>query len=118
MHRKVENLNVESITVLPKIFEAILNVCTDDFKPLDIIVIELECDGLDENIYLHVAHFEDFNVGKLFRHTEFIDSSKKFKIDEYFKIVHRPGFRLCPSGPVYSRSAQIRFDYAARQKFH
>ena len=78
--------NVESVSILPKIFEAILNVCTDDFEPLDRIIIELECDGLDENIYLHVAHFEDYNIDTLLRQTEFINSSKKFKVDETFKI--------------------------------
>ena len=65
--------NVESVSILPKIFEAILNVCTDDFEPLDRIIIELECDGLDENIYLHLAHFEAYNIDTLLRQTEFIN---------------------------------------------
>ena len=74
------------MVVLPKVFEAILKICTKDFQPMDKIIIELSCQDLDPGIYLHVRHFEDFNIDLLMAQTEKLNSSRKFKIDESFEI--------------------------------
>ena len=69
--------NIKSMVILPKIFEAIQKVCTCDFKPMDRLIIELSCKDLDTNIYLHVRHFEDFNVDLLLTQMEKLNSQKK-----------------------------------------
>ena len=74
------------MVVLPKVFVAIMKMCTNDFQPLERIIIELSCEDLDPSIYLHVRHFEDFNVDLLMAQMEILNSSKKFRIDKSFRI--------------------------------
>lgn len=88
---KISNLtkdldNFNAMVVLPKIFEEILKCCTDEFDPDDRICIELACQDLEPSIYLHVKHFKDFNIRLLLAQTEKLNSSKKFKIDDSFRI--------------------------------
>ena len=57
--------NAVSIAVLPDIFAAILGKCTEDFLPNDQLLIELECQDLCPNIYLHVRKFGNFDINLL-----------------------------------------------------
>ena len=78
--------NFQSMLVLTKLFAAILSRCTGEFDPEDRICIELACKDLDPSIYLHVRNFKDFNIELLLTQTEKLNSSKKFKIDESFRL--------------------------------
>ena len=73
--------------VLPELFTVIFDVCTKEFLPDDRLCIELQCRNLDEgNIYLPVTKFSKFSVDTLLAQMERLNSSKKFCIDESFKI--------------------------------
>ena len=89
---KVANLpyhlgNNASMRVLPELFTAIFDICTKDFLPYDRLCIELHCGSLDRgSIYLPVTKFSKFSVDTLLAQMERLNSSKKFCIDESFKI--------------------------------
>ena len=63
-----------------------MSKCTGELDPEDRLCIELACKDLDPSIYLHVRHFKDFNIELLLAQTEKLNSSKKFKIDESFRL--------------------------------
>ena len=89
---KVANLpyhlgNNASMRVLLELFTAIFDICTEDFLPDDRLCIELHCGSLDRgSIYLPVTKFSKFSVDTLLAQMERLNSSKKFCIDESFKI--------------------------------
>ena len=78
--------NAVSIAVLPDIFAAILGKCTEGFLPNDQLLIELECQDLNPNIYLHVRKFGNFEINVLIDQVKALNSQKRFKVDETFKI--------------------------------
>ena len=53
--------NATSMAVLPDIFAAIFGKCSGDFLPNDQMLIELECQDMNPNIYLHVRKFGNFS---------------------------------------------------------
>jgi len=75
-----------SMQVLPELFSAIFDICTDTFSPNDRICIDIASRYLDPNIYLQVTKFCNFNIDLLFRQMEKLNSSKKFAIDDSFKV--------------------------------
>ena len=89
---KVANLpyhlgNNASMRVLPELFTAIFDICTKDFLLDDRVCIELHCGSLDRgSIYLPVTEFSKVSVDTLLAQMERLNSSKKFCIDESFKI--------------------------------
>ena len=89
---KVANLpyhlgNNASMRVLPELFTAIFDIYTKDFLLGDGLCIELHCGSLDRgSIYLSVTKFSKFSVDTLLAQMERLNSSKKFCIDESFKI--------------------------------
>ena len=89
---KVANLlyhlgNNASMPVLPELFTGIFDICTKDFLPDDRLCVELHCGSLDRgSIYLPVTNFSQFSVDTLLAQIERLNSSKKFCIDESFKI--------------------------------
>ena len=78
--------NAQSTAILPKAFEALLKIVTKDFEANDRLIMELSCDGLNPNIYLHVRKFQDFDVSQLLVQWQKLNSSRKFNIDESFFI--------------------------------
>ena len=75
-----------SMQVLPELFSAISDICTDTFSPNDRICIDIASRYLDPNIYLQVTKFCNFNIDLLFRQMEKLNSSKKLAIDDPFKV--------------------------------
>ena len=75
-----------SMQVLPELFSAIFNICTAAFNPNDRICIDIASRYLDPNIYLQVTKFSNFNTDLLFRQMEKLNSSKRFAIDDSFKV--------------------------------
>ena len=75
-----------SMQVLPELFSAIFEICTATFTPNDRICIDIASRHLDPNIYLQVTKFSNFNTDLLFRQMEKLNSSKRFAIDDSFKV--------------------------------
>ncbi|XP_055344050.1 uncharacterized protein LOC129592111 [Paramacrobiotus metropolitanus] len=76
-----------SVFAMPHIFQAILDLCTKDFRPNDRIIITLLSDSLDHPMYLSMRKFGQFNIDALMQKFTLLNSKHKFCIDESFGIL-------------------------------
>ena len=76
--------NTTSIEAVPKILEAIFDLCTASFLPTDRIIIEMGNDELANPFCLQLHSFSDFKIQNLFDRVQLMNSGKTFKIDETF----------------------------------
>ena len=77
--------NATSMAVLPD-FAAIFIKCSGKCLPNDQMLNKLERQDLNPNIYLHVRKFGNFDIYLLTDQMKALNSQKRFKVDETFKI--------------------------------